>query len=57
MTHKSKGVTSSTISAMRAVKLSGLTEKLTDVIQGLRVGELEAAASFRWWLIGSLVMG
>lgn len=50
-------VTSRTISSMRGVKITGLTAKLTDSIQDLRAAELQAAASFRWWQVGALIMG
>lgn len=42
---------------MRGVKISGLTESLSQIIQGMRKSELKAAASFRCWQVGALMMG
>ncbi|PHH92904.1 hypothetical protein CDD83_3735 [Cordyceps sp. RAO-2017] len=50
-------VTSRTLSSIRSVKIIGLAPKLTDSIQRLRATELQAAASFRWWQVGALIMG
>ncbi|KAK2600118.1 hypothetical protein QQS21_005133 [Conoideocrella luteorostrata] len=50
-------VTTRTLSSMRGVKITGLTTKLAGSIQDLRAAELQAAASFRWWQVGALIMG
>jgi hypothetical protein len=42
---------------MRGVKLSGLTEQLAEVIQGLRTSELKVAAKYRWGVIGAFMSG
>lgn len=50
-------VTTHTLSSMRGVKMSGLAPKLSGMIQSMRASELQAAAKFRWWQVGALVMG
>lgn len=44
------GITSSALGSMKGVKMLGLTHKLEQVIQNLRVDEVHSAGSFR--LIG-----
>lgn len=44
---KRVGVTSTMLSSMKGVKMSGLTIKLTTMIQGLRIDEVKSAGKFR----------
>lgn len=37
--------------------MSGLAPKLSGTIQSMRTSELQAAAKFRWWQVGALIMG
>jgi len=39
--------TSETLGSMMSVKLLGLTEQMANIIQGLRVKEMESSKSFR----------
>jgi hypothetical protein len=50
-------VTSSALSAVRGVKLSGLTEKVTTIIQSLRMTKLNSAGSYRLWECAALMTG
>lgn len=42
------GVTSAVLSAMKAIKMSGLTETTFDIIDQLRNNEVSAGSGFRW---------
>ncbi|KAH6957100.1 P-loop containing nucleoside triphosphate hydrolase protein [Fusarium avenaceum] len=51
------GLTANAISQMKLYKISGITEPVADLIQTLRVGEIEVGNSFRWLLILAAVLG
>ncbi|OJJ95656.1 hypothetical protein ASPACDRAFT_1875772 [Aspergillus aculeatus ATCC 16872] len=54
---KRVGMTSSTLSAMKSLRMSGLMRKVMGILQQARENELKAAAGFRWWEIGAMMMG
>lgn len=54
---KRVGITATMLSAMKGVKMTGLTPILGKYIQGLRVGEIEIAAKFRRCLVGFVGLG
>lgn len=51
------GVTSTMITSMKGVKMSGLTERLTKYIQALRVEEIIAGTRYRMLLIYTAIIG
>jgi len=51
------GITSTMLSAMKGVKMAGLTEKLTTIIQRLRLDEIASAAQFRMMMIYTALTG
>ncbi|RAH78385.1 ABC multidrug transporter [Aspergillus japonicus CBS 114.51] len=54
---KRVGITSSTLSAMKSLRMSGLMRKVMGILQQARENELKVAAGFRWWEIGAMMMG
>ncbi|KAI9647609.1 hypothetical protein NHQ30_003994 [Ciborinia camelliae] len=48
---KRVGITAEMLSAMRGIKLAGLTEKLRNVIQRLRLDEIDSAGKYRQCLV------
>jgi hypothetical protein len=54
---KRVGITSTMLSAMKGVKMTGLTPKLGELIQDLRLGELKTAKKFRKCFTAFLVLG
>ncbi|TVY81873.1 ABC transporter FUM19 [Lachnellula suecica] len=50
-------ITSHTLSSMRGVKMSGLADKLGDILQNLRIVELKTAAVYRWWELAAMTAG
>ena len=54
---KRVGVTSTMLSAMKGIKMTGLTPKLGELIQSLRLSELNTARNFRKCFTAFLVLG
>ena len=44
------------LDSMKGVKITGLTEWLTDTIQALRVKELKSSKKFRELLVGGVTL-
>ncbi|KAM0351956.1 hypothetical protein ACHAPU_002472 [Fusarium lateritium] len=51
------GLTANAISQMKLYKISGIAGPVADLIQSLRVGEIEVGNGFRWLLILAAVLG
>lgn len=51
------GMTSSTLSTMKGLRMSGMTDIVGNMLQRSRENELKAASGFRWWEIGAMMMG
>ena len=54
---KRVGITSTMLSAMKGVKMTGLTPKLGKLIQGLRMGELKTARKYRHCFTALIILG
>jgi ATP-binding cassette, subfamily C (CFTR/MRP), member 1 len=54
---KRVGVTTEIIGSMKGVKMTGLSEKIRDQIQGLRDYELEESKRFRKVQISNILIG
>lgn len=51
------GITSTMLSSMKGVKMAGLAQKLTEIIQNLRVAEVMSGYKFRMVLVWNLILG
>lgn len=51
------GITATMLSSMKGVKMSGLTTRLTDLIQKLRIDEIKSGTKFRDVLVYALTLG
>lgn len=54
---KRVGITATMLSAMKGVKMTGLTPTIEKYIQGLRLGEIKVAAKFRKCLVAFIALG
>jgi len=45
------------LSSMKGVKIAGLTENLTEIIQNLRIAEVKSAYKFRMMTVWNLTFG
>ena len=51
------GMTSSMLSSMKAVKMMGLSDTMSNIIHGQRVRELGLSRGYRWLIIWMNVFG
>jgi ATP-binding cassette subfamily C (CFTR/MRP) protein 1 len=51
------GITSTMLSSMKGVKMAGLTEKLTEIIQNLRLAEIMSGYKFRMMTVWNMAFG
>lgn len=51
------GITSTMISSMKGVKMAGLTQRLTEIIQDIRIAEVVSGYKFRMMMVYNLIFG